>query len=169
MFTDTDTRTTSKVVLPPWGNLYNKIYQEYFPNFTPHSVPEVRELDDQFFPNIRQSSLHMVACRTPIFPCIETLVWIIDHIDTEKCVINNVEGECVGVFLSVEDKKYYKLRDLEEKLNTDFVVKLYEHHNTRKLLASWWREENKLLNKTNGWYNTTNLREPYMYLMVLIC
>jgi hypothetical protein len=50
-----------------------------------------------------------------------------------------VEEECIGVFLLVEEKKYYKIKDLEEKLNTDFVVKLYEHHNTRKLLASWWR------------------------------
>jgi hypothetical protein len=165
---DTEESTTSKVFLPPWGDLYNKIHQEYFPNFTPHSVPGVRDLDDQVFPNIRWSSLHKVACRTPIFPCIETLGWIIDHTDTDKCVINSVEGECIGVFLPVEVKKYYKLRDPEKRLNIDFVVKFYEQHNTNQLLASWWREDKKLLNRTNGWYNTTNLREPYMYLMALI-
>jgi hypothetical protein len=67
----------------------------------PHSVPGVRELDDQVFPNIRQPSLHRLACQTPVFPCIETLGWIIDHIDTEKCVINNVEGDCIDVFFPI--------------------------------------------------------------------
>jgi hypothetical protein len=33
-------------------------------------------------------------------------------------IVNNEEGECVGVFLPVEVQKYYKLRDLEERINT---------------------------------------------------
>jgi hypothetical protein len=37
-----------------------------------------------------------------------------------KCTFNNAEGKCVGVFLSVEVQKYYKLRDPKERLNTDF-------------------------------------------------
>jgi hypothetical protein len=56
----------------------------------------------------------------------------------------------VGVFLSIEVHKYYKLRDREEKLNTDFVVKLYEFHDTSQLMASWWKEDNKFTNRSNG-------------------
>jgi hypothetical protein len=70
-------------------------------------------------------------------PCIDTVGWIINHTYTEKCVINNVEGECVRVFLIVVVQKYYKLRDLEERLNIEFEVKFYERHNTSQLLASW--------------------------------
>jgi len=72
----------------------------------------------------------MVARRTPVFPCIEILKWLIDHMDTKKCLINDVNGECVGVFLLVEVQSYYKLRYPEERLNTYFVVNFYEYHDT---------------------------------------
>jgi hypothetical protein len=63
-------------------------------------------------------------------PCIETLGWIIDHANTMKCTINNGEGECINIFLPVEVQNYYKLKDSEERLNTYFVVKFYELHDT---------------------------------------
>jgi hypothetical protein len=49
------------------------------------------------------------------------------------------------------------------------VVKFYEVHDTSQLLASWWKEDKKFTNRSTGWYNTVNLREPYMYLMALTC
>jgi len=112
-------------MLPHWGDLYNKISQEDYPKFTPHSNTDIRLLDDQVFSNIRQSSLHRVAFFTPILRCIETVGWTIDHVDTVKCTVKNEEGECVGIFLPVKVQKYYKLRDPEERLNTYFVVKFY--------------------------------------------
>jgi hypothetical protein len=140
--------------------------------FTPHNNLDVKVLDDQFFPNIRQSYLHMVACWRwkPLcnHTCIKTLRWIIDHTDAMKCMVNNEEGECVGVFLPIEVQKYYKLRDLEEMLNTNFVVKFYEFHDVSKLLASWWKEDKKFTNRRNGWYSMVNLKDTYMYLMSLI-
>lgn len=36
-------------------------------------------------------------------------------------------------------------------------------------MASWWKEYKKFSNSSNGWYGTINLREPYIYLMALIC
>jgi hypothetical protein len=72
----------------------------------------------------------MLARRTPIFPCIEVLKWLIEHIDTQQCLINDENGECVRVFLSVEVKKYYNLRDPKERLNIVFILKFYEHHGT---------------------------------------
>jgi hypothetical protein len=36
-------------------------------------------------------------------------------------------------------------------------------------MASWWREDKKYTNQTSRWYQTTNLKEPYIYLMALIC
>jgi hypothetical protein len=83
-------------------------------------------------------------------------------------LINDENGGCVRVFLPTEVQKYYKLRDPEEWLNMDFVVKLYEFHDTSQLMASWWKEDKKFTNWSNGWYGTINLREPYIYLMDLI-
>jgi hypothetical protein len=168
-FGDTEATTGSKIMLPQWGDLFNRINQEDYPEFIPHNDPDVRVLDDQVFLNIWWSCLHMVACRTPVFPCIETLGWIIDHTDAQKCLINDENGGCVGVFLPTEVQKYYKIRDPEERLNTDFMVKFYEFHDTSRLMASWWKEDKKFTNRSNDWYGTTNLREPYIYLMALIC
>jgi hypothetical protein len=67
------------------------------PRYPPGS-PEVRVIDDQVFLNIRRSCLHMVAYQTLILPYIGTLGWIIDHTDTMKCVVNDENGGCFGVF-----------------------------------------------------------------------
>jgi hypothetical protein len=86
----------------------------------------------------------------------------------QKCFINYKNGGCVGVFLPVEVHKYYKLRDLEERLNTNFMVKFYERHNTSRVMESWWREDKKYTNQSTRWYEMANLRESYIYLMALI-
>jgi hypothetical protein len=54
-------------------------------------------------------------------------------------------------------------------LSTDFVLNFYASHDTRKIMALWWREETKFMNQTVGWYPMANLREPYIYLMALLC
>jgi hypothetical protein len=35
-------------------------------------------------------------------------------------------------------------------------------------MGPWWKKYNKFTNWSNDWYGTTNLREPYIYLMALI-
>jgi hypothetical protein len=168
-FGDIEASIRTKAVLPHWGELFQKIKWEEFPEYTPHSDPDMRKLDDEVFTNIQRSYLDMVASRNPVFPCIELLKWLIDHTDTQRCLINDDNGECVGVFLPVEVQNYYKLRDPEERPNTDFIINFYEKHDTSKVMASWWREDKNFTNWTTGWYPTANLREPYIYLMALIC
>jgi hypothetical protein len=129
-FGDTNASIESKMALPHWRELFNKISREEYPEYIPHSGLYVRVLNDEVFPNIRWSYLHMVARRTPVFPCIEVLKWLIDHTYTYKCLINDDNGGCVMVFLLTEVHKYYKLRDLDERLNTDFVMKFYKCHDT---------------------------------------
>jgi hypothetical protein len=66
----------------------------------------------------------MVARKTPVFPCIELLKWLIDHTDTQICLINDDNGECVRVFLPVEVQNYYKLREPEEWTEHQFCYKI---------------------------------------------
>jgi hypothetical protein len=49
------------------------------------------------------------------------------------------------------------------------VVNFYEHHDTNRVMDSWLREDNKYTKWSTDWYSMTNLREPYIYLMALIC
>jgi hypothetical protein len=90
-------------------------------------------------------------------------------VGTQFFFINDVNGECVRVFLLVEVQSYYKLRDLEEQLNTDFVVNFYEFHDSGWVMDSWWREDKKYTNQTSEWYQMAKLWESYIYLMALIC
>jgi hypothetical protein len=141
LYMDTYSNTASKVPLPTWHDLYNKIHHEEFQEFTLHSKPEVRTLDDQVFPNIKRSSLYMVASRTFVLPSVETLDWIVNDTDAFFFLINDVKGKCVGVFLLVEVNKYYKLSKPRVRLNTNFMVQFYELHKTSELLASLLRED----------------------------
>jgi hypothetical protein len=51
-FGDTEVSTGSKIMLPQWGDLFNRINREDYPEFIPHNDPDVRMLDDQVFLNI---------------------------------------------------------------------------------------------------------------------
>jgi hypothetical protein len=153
-FGDTEASTGSKMALPHWGELFNKISQGGIPRNIYHTVIQMLERSTTKCSRTSDGSyLHMVARRTLVFPCIEVLKWLIDHTDTHKCLINDDNGGCVRVFLPVEVQKYYKLRDPEERLNTDFVMKFYEHHDTSRVMASWWREDKKYTNQSTGWYS----------------
>jgi hypothetical protein len=102
--------TRTKFVLPHWRELFKKINQEEFSEYIPHSDPNMRKVDDEFFPNIQRSYLHMVAIRNLLFPCIELIKWLINQIETKKCLINDINHEFVEFFVPVEVQSYYKLR-----------------------------------------------------------
>jgi hypothetical protein len=111
----------------------------------------------------------MVASRTLVFLCIEILKWLIDHTNSHKCLINDDNGGCIGVFLPSKVQIYYKLRELEETLNTNFVLSFYASHDTNKIMVSWWREDEKFTNRTADLYPTNNIREAYIYLIAILC
>jgi hypothetical protein len=67
LYKDTDASTTSKVLMPSWLNLYNKIHHDDFLEFTPHSNPKVRVLDDHVFQNIKRLALYVVASGPQFF------------------------------------------------------------------------------------------------------
>jgi hypothetical protein len=72
-FGDTEASTRSKVMLPQWGDLFKRIIREEYPEYIPYSDPNIRVLDDQVFPNIRRSYLHMVTSKTLVFLYIEVM------------------------------------------------------------------------------------------------
>ena len=78
----------------------------------------------------------MVVARSPIFLYVESLEWIISHIDALKFLISDEQGQCVGIFLPVEVNKYYKPREPKFKLNIDFLVEFHFNHDAKKLVAS---------------------------------
>jgi hypothetical protein len=144
---DTKANIGTNIVISRWEELFKNIKREECPEYTPHNNPNMRRLDDEVLLNVRKAYVHMVASKTLVFPYIELLKWLIDHNDTQKCLINDDNDGCVRVFLPVEVQNYYKLRELKEWLNTDFVLRFYEKHDTSKVMDSWWREDKKFTNR----------------------
>jgi 1-deoxy-D-xylulose 5-phosphate reductoisomerase len=124
------------MAFPHWEEVFKKIKKEEPLEYTPHRDPETRKLDEEVLFNIHKAYLHMVASQYPVFPCIELLKWIIDHTDTQKCLINDDNDECVRVFLPLEVQSYYKLKDSELNLSTNFVLSFYVSHDTNKIMSS---------------------------------
>jgi hypothetical protein len=137
-FRDTEENIGAKTTFPRWEELFKKIKKEEPLEYTPHNDPDTRRLDDDILPNIHRAYLHMMVSQTLVFPYIELLKWIINHIDAKICLINDENRECVKVFLTSEVHSYYKLMELEEKISTCFVVSFYATHDTSKIMVSWW-------------------------------
>jgi hypothetical protein len=52
--------------------------------------------------------------------------------------------------MPVEVNKYYKLREPKVKINTNLMDEFCEKHNTNRLLAFWWKDERKFMNRSIG-------------------
>jgi hypothetical protein len=128
-----------------------------------------REVDDAIFPTIKRSMLHSVSSRVHVLPCVELMEWVINHTRAQECKIVNEQGECIGSFLPQDMAYCYKLPDPDESLTKYFVIAFYEQYDTNKILSSWWKEDMKFAKRSSGRYAISNLREPYMYVMILLC
>jgi hypothetical protein len=51
-FGDIEERIGSKIVLPQWGDIFNRISREEYLEYVPHSDPNVRALNEWVFPNL---------------------------------------------------------------------------------------------------------------------
>jgi hypothetical protein len=113
-FGDTEASIGEKTTFHRWEEVFKKIKKEEPLEYTPHSNPDTRKLDDEVLPNISRAYLHMVAIWSPIFPCVALLKWLIDHTDAQKCSINDDNGKCVGVFLPSEFRNTTNSMSLEK-------------------------------------------------------
>jgi hypothetical protein len=114
----------------------------------PHSDPNIREVDDKVFINIRKSFLHYVARGHLLCLHLEAIEWIIDHTDLKKSMIMNDASQCMGSFLAVKNlERYYKIPKLEVHLVNLFVDEFYQKHDENKILASWWKEDKRFFHK----------------------
>jgi hypothetical protein len=63
----------------------------------------------------------------------------------------------------------YKLPELDEFLTKDFLNDFYDKYESSKVLNNWWKKYRKIIKRSRGRYAISNMREPYMYVMILFC
>lgn len=78
--------------LPIWEEIFRNFDAYIFPDISPLSYPEKKNYDDKVYVNNKRYKLHMIASRPPIFPCIEVIKWIINHLDIKERHIKDSLG-----------------------------------------------------------------------------
>jgi hypothetical protein len=75
-----------------WGEFFQMFKKKNFP-------VEVEDQDElKIFKNIWRSGLHRVVAHATIFPCADTISWILKHIDLDNRYILNAKGKPIVSF-----------------------------------------------------------------------
>ena len=72
-FRDTDTSLEKDKFLHKWGEIFRKFKEEEYPYVIPSNNLDKLNYYDNAYANIIRSHLHMIATRSPIFPCYEAI------------------------------------------------------------------------------------------------
>jgi len=121
------------------------------------------------FYNIRGSHLRIVVAKILIIPCSQAIKWVINHTDTKNKTNIKDEGRSISSCQPFELEKYYRLDQLEKCMIIGFVEKFHQENDIKKILERWWVENNRFFAKSDGVYRMTNLRDPYIYAVDLMC
>ncbi len=54
--------------------------------------------DRQVYVNIHKSDLYRIACRYPVFPCVDKIHWIVSHTDPEMMALSSVSKTKIATF-----------------------------------------------------------------------
>jgi hypothetical protein len=84
---------------------------------------------------------------SPIFPCSESIEWVVDRTLTNGGMCVDALGNHVGSFISEHMNTYYKFMRPKVSLDTTFLNKFYDDHDVGKILSGWWKEDKKFVNQ----------------------
>ena len=54
--------------------------------------------DRRVYVNIHKSGLYWIACRYPVFQCVDMIYWIVSHIDPETMVLSSTSETQLATF-----------------------------------------------------------------------
>lgn len=103
--------------------------------------PDKPDPDHQAYANIRRSHLHNVAARPAIFPCVEMVRWIVDHVNLDNRIVVNATGSRIASFQDRDLEECYKFVRPEVALTTDWLAGFSKAKDYQKELSKWWIKE----------------------------
>jgi len=107
-----------------------------------------------------------VVAHPPMFPCVETIKRILQHVDEDHGVIRGHAREVLTSFTIVDISTYYKLPEREEAFNN--IQLLAFNDSTKDILKSWWQEPTKFSFRENQVYNTEGLWKVYQLMATMM-
>jgi hypothetical protein len=102
-----------------------------------------------------------------MFPYIETISWILRHVDLEIRYILNDKIHLITSFEASIINSCYLLEDGDKSLDEKLIKKFL--HNPKELLKARYKPEKVFKSRPLGDYLTNFLKKPYQYTMAMLC
>lgn len=117
--------------------------------------------------NVKRSKFHNITSHPPIFPCTETIEWILQNTDTDSWMIRGHAGASIAAISSANIVAYYRLPERQEVLNarwlSEFVIPV------KDILREWWQDPSKFWVRTYQAYKIEGLRKVYQLIATMMC
>ena len=124
--------------------------------------------DRQVYVNTDKSRLYKVACRFPMFLCVDMIHWIVSHTDPEKMVLKSVSGTQLATFRVKDFWEMYHLPHPLIMMEKPFS-RPNSSANSRDILKSWVKEPTKFRTTPSQVYKTKILWNAYEFLVIFAC
>jgi hypothetical protein len=108
-----------------------------------------------------------VATHPTIFPCANSLSWILRNTYVDSIYIFNARKGLIASFRPDDLAKCYHLEARNKKLYGKLLSEL--ELIPKYLFPKWYKLDKKLKYQIKGRYPTTNLRKPYQYMVTMLC
>jgi len=80
-------------------------------------ISETQE-DFPIYLNLKRSKLHKIVSHPLIFPCIETIDWVLQNIDKDSWTVRDHTGAPLATISPTDISTYYKLPERQVTFNT---------------------------------------------------
>jgi hypothetical protein len=124
------------------------------------------DFDLKIFRNIRKLKLYKVAVHTTIFPCVESISWIVRHVKLyTKYILNSREHPITSFEASTIASRYHLdkgKRSMDENIIKKFPLK------SKDLLKAWYNPNKLFKSMPSSEYPNNLFRMPYQYVVVMI-
>jgi hypothetical protein len=129
---------------------------------------EVEDEDKlKVFKNTKKLGLHRVATHVVVFRCIDTISWIIRHVDLDNRYIIYSKGKPITSFHVSNLASYYYLERGSLLLDEELIKKF--PHKEKYLTKILYKLDKTFKIISSCDYPTTSLRTPYQYAIEFIC
>jgi hypothetical protein len=102
-----------------------------------------------------------------IFPCADTISWILKHIYLENYYILNYKGKTIISFQATDTTKYYHLEKGTQSLDDELINKFPQK--VKDLFKIQYKPDKMFKIRLSRKYPTYSLRIPYQYIVVMLC
>jgi hypothetical protein len=113
----------------------------------------------KIFKNIRRYGIFRVPSHVVVFPCTDTIAWILKHIDLGRIYVCNSRRDPIALFWPQYVENIYHIEKRTKKLDKKLLIDL--EHTTKELYPRLCKLDKQFKLRPKGGYPMTMLRRPY--------